>query len=120
LDADILLVDDMPDLRRAIARMLRLVGHRVVEAASAGEGFALMRADPLPDVAITDVMMPEMDGIEMLQAMRADPRMARVPVIMFSAVNDSRRIAAALAEGRGRIGSRAMLIRRRCSPRSPA
>jgi CheY-like chemotaxis protein len=92
-------VDDARDLRHFVARLFAHAGHRVVEADCAADALRLLAAGPLPDLVITDVMMPGMDGIEMLRAMRRDPRTAGVPVIVFSALDDARRIAAALADG---------------------
>src|SRR4051794_5844760 len=110
----ILIVDDARDLRRLLARAFAMHGYRVCEAASAAEGLALLNggretttaagaadgtADGgLPDLVVLDFMMPEMNGVEMLRLMRASPRTARVPVIMWSAWQTPEHIAAALAE----------------------
>ena len=95
----IFVVDDSHDLRRFVARLLTLGGHHVVQATSAPDALALLNVDPLPELVITDLMMPVMDGIEMLRAMRGNARTARIPVVIFSAWDDPQRIAAALAEG---------------------
>lgn len=55
--------------------------------------------DTLPDLIVLDVMMPEMDGIEVLRRLRKNPRTAGVPVVMFTAVDDQQARARAIDEG---------------------
>ncbi|MGY1638234.1 SpoIIE family protein phosphatase [Geodermatophilus sp. SYSU D00742] len=79
----VLVADDNADMRAYVVRLLapryavRAVadGRRALEAAL---------ADP-PDLVVSDVMMPEMDGVELLAALRADARTARIPVVLLSA-----------------------------------
>jgi signal transduction histidine kinase/FixJ family two-component response regulator len=81
--ARILLADDNADLRDYLRRLL---GERyAVEAV--GDGAAALRAarSRLPDLVLADVMMPELDGFEMLRELRADPRTRAIPVILLSA-----------------------------------
>src|SRR5215207_2335951 len=68
----------------------------VVEKTSMGRIWVV---DDQPDLMILDVMMPGLDGFAVLQAVRGDPRTAKLPVIMFSAVSDPSRIAHAMARG---------------------
>ena len=63
--AHILLVDDMPAIRRAIARLLSSAGHRITEAGNGGEGIAALAVDRF-DLVITDILMPGTDGIEVI------------------------------------------------------
>jgi DNA-binding response OmpR family regulator len=96
----LLIVDDTPALRHYLARLMRLSGYDVAEASSAAEGLSLLAEGlPLPDLVILDVMMPGRDGLAMLREMRRAAHTARVPVIMWTALDDARRIAAALADG---------------------
>lgn len=95
--AAVLVVDDQPDLCTVLVRLLRLCGY---DAASAEDGEAALdfvRATP-PALVILDVMMPGMNGFDVLAALRADPRTTGLPVVMYSALNDpaSRRQAMAL------------------------
>ena len=86
--AHILVVDDHPDLGTVVARMLRHGGH---EAACVLDGEAALdhvRATPT-SLVILDVMMPGLDGFDVLAEMRADPRTRAVPVVMYSARSDA-------------------------------
>lgn len=81
--ARILLVDDNVDLRRYIAHLLG--GHYDLATAADGrEALERLETESF-DLVLTDVMMPQMDGAELLAAMRADPLLAATPVIMLSA-----------------------------------
>jgi signal transduction histidine kinase/DNA-binding response OmpR family regulator/ligand-binding sensor domain-containing protein len=79
----VLVVDDHPDLRRWIARHLA-PRYRVLEAADGLEALAVVRRE-LPDLVVTDVMMPGMDGHDLVRALRADPDAGLVPIVMLSA-----------------------------------
>ena len=79
----VLVADDNADMRQYIVRLLG--PHFRTEAVADGEAaLAAVRAR-LPDLILTDVMMPRLDGFGLLQALRADPRTNAVPVIMLSA-----------------------------------
>ena len=81
----VLYVDDEPDIREIAELALGLEpGMTVRTAASGPEALALL-ADWVPDVALLDVMMPQMDGPSLLKAMREDARLADVPVIFVTA-----------------------------------
>ena len=91
-------VDDQPDVSRAMVALLRQAGHRGTAFLS-GEAALEQLASDIPDLMILDVMMPALDGMAVLRAVREDPRTAKLPVIMFSAVGDPARIEQALARG---------------------
>ena len=79
----VLVVDDNPDVRAYVARLL--TQEYVVETAVDGvDGLERATADP-PDLVLTDVMMPRLDGFGLLAALREDPRTVSVPVVMLSA-----------------------------------
>ncbi|HSU83774.1 MAG TPA: ATP-binding protein, partial [Thermoanaerobaculia bacterium] len=81
--ARILLADDNADMRDYVTRLLR--GRWTVETAADGAA-ALERArETLPDLILSDVMMPGLDGYQLLQALRADERTRGIPVIFLSA-----------------------------------
>src|SRR5215218_258990 len=67
----VLVVDDDPDLRALVSIRLQKEGHRVVGADSAAEALAFVAQRGAPDVAVLDVTMPGMTGLELLPAMRA-------------------------------------------------
>ena len=91
-------VDDQPDVSRAMVALLRQAGHRGTAFLSGEAALAQLDAD-LPDLMIVDVMMPGLDGFAVLRAVRENPRTAKLPVIMFSAVADPSRIAHAMTSG---------------------
>jgi PAS domain S-box-containing protein len=79
----ILLVDDNADMRQYVARLLR--AHWTVDTVADGEdALEHARARP-PDLVLSDVMMPRLDGFGLLRALRADARTATIPVILISA-----------------------------------
>lgn len=82
--AIILVVDDRPTNREFLVTLLSYQGHRLLEAAVAVEGLALIRAER-PDLVITDILMPEVDGFEFVRQIRADPLIANTRVIFYSA-----------------------------------
>ena len=79
----VLLADDNADMRRYIVRLLGQL-YRTEAVADGEAALAAVRAR-LPDLILTDVMMPRLDGFGLLQALRAEPRTSGVPVIMLSA-----------------------------------
>jgi CheY-like chemotaxis protein len=84
----ILIVDDNIDAARPLARLLRHVGHSGVVLGSGEAALCYLRDEDIPDLMLLDVMMPGMDGMEVLRLVRGDPRTAGLPVVLFSAVSD--------------------------------
>lgn len=81
----ILIVDDEVDIAEALEELLEIAGYAAVAAFNGEEG--LRKVDEVqPDVILTDVMMPVLTGLEMLEQLRQQPRHAHVPVILMSAV----------------------------------
>jgi DNA-binding response OmpR family regulator len=80
----ILAVDDEPDLANLLAQLLSVHGHRVTTANDGASARALLLSSDY-DLVVTDLMMPIMDGMELIQSMRADRRLAGIPVIVASA-----------------------------------
>lgn len=70
-EPDILIIDDDPAIRRTLRRILERAGHRVVDAADGSAGLRLVRKHG-PMLVITDVLMPEVDGIETIQTLRTE------------------------------------------------
>jgi len=82
----ILIVDDDPDFREFVRIVLERHGYRVLEAPNAPSGLALMR-DELPSLVLLDAMMSyELAGIGTIRAVRSDPQLAYIPLILISAV----------------------------------
>jgi CheY-like chemotaxis protein/anti-sigma regulatory factor (Ser/Thr protein kinase) len=83
----VLVIDDDPEARDIVERFLRKDGFEVVTAGNGEEGLRL--AHKLHPEAITlDVMMPDMDGWSVLRALKADPVLGKIPVIMLTMVDD--------------------------------
>ncbi len=82
--SDVLVVDDSADIRLLARILLRLSGHLVREAGSAEEALALIVAEP-PDVVLLDLQLPGMDGWGLLAELRAQGRLERTRVVLFSA-----------------------------------
>jgi signal transduction histidine kinase/DNA-binding response OmpR family regulator/serine phosphatase RsbU (regulator of sigma subunit) len=81
--ARILVADDNADMRRYVADLLT-GDHDVLAAPDGAAALELARRDP-PDLILTDVMMPNLDGFGLLRALRADPATMTIPVVMLSA-----------------------------------
>lgn len=80
----LLLVDDEPGLREAVQAYLEDSGYLVQTASNATEGWTMLQTLS-PDLIITDVMMPQVDGYQFLQQLRDDPRFQRLPVVFLTA-----------------------------------
>lgn len=80
----VLLVEDAPFLRYAFGRLLRLHGFDVMEANDGREALACVSTFR-PQLIVTDLIMPVMDGVELIERLRADPETADVPVVAITA-----------------------------------
>ncbi len=81
----ILVVDDRPSNRQMLLSLLGFGGHRLLQAGDGAHALQLVRAER-PDLIITDILMPTMDGYEFVQQLRADPALAATRVIFYSAI----------------------------------
>jgi diguanylate cyclase (GGDEF)-like protein/PAS domain S-box-containing protein len=82
--ATILIVDDHVLNREFLMTLLGYGGHRLIEAANGVEGLKMVRAEH-PDLVISDILMPNMDGYEFVTRLHSDPETAHVPVIFYTA-----------------------------------
>jgi DNA-binding response OmpR family regulator len=80
----VLVADDDPDIRDLVVFKLEQAGHRVI---AVGDGSAALRSvrEHMPDIAVLDIMMPGMSGIDVCRQLRADPVTAEIPVIFLTA-----------------------------------
>ena len=80
LDREILVVDDEKDLRTMIRSIFESAGYTQITTAASGQEALTVMAKKIPGIIILDVMMPDMDGFELLQEIRA---VSKVPVLML-------------------------------------
>src|SRR4051794_37331626 len=94
----ILFVDDEEQIRRLLSTFLTRRGYEVTTAVDGMEALQLLK-DYTPDMVITDVNMPNTDGVELTRRLRADERFANLPIVMLSAKVQTDEILAGYAEG---------------------
>lgn len=80
----VLIADDDADIRELVRFKLQQVGHEVVATADGDAALEAARTDSF-DLALLDVMMPRRTGLEVVEALRADPATASLPVILLTA-----------------------------------
>ena len=97
----VLIVDDNLEGCRPLARLLTREGHEVRCAASGPEALTLLKDQDGFNLILLDIMMPEMDGIQVLRALRSDenPVLREIPVLMYTALSDSDTLNRATAAG---------------------
>ena len=94
----ILVVDDLEINRNLLVRRVQRLGHQTGEAANGRDALARLREQDW-DLVLLDITMPEMDGYQTLQQIRADPRSAQLPVVMVSAIDESESVVRCLELG---------------------
>jgi two-component system alkaline phosphatase synthesis response regulator PhoP/two-component system response regulator VicR len=94
----VLAVDDENNIRRLIEVNLLRAGYRVTSAADGEEALQKIREDR-PDLIVSDVMMPKVDGFELLRRLKADPETMDIPVLMLTAKAQDRDIFAGWSGG---------------------
>lgn len=83
MNKTILIADDSKLMRMALGRLLEMEGYRVIEAVHGAAALEILGFYDV-DLVVTDLNMPGLDGLGLVRAMRSDPRLAGVPVIMAS------------------------------------
>jgi CheY-like chemotaxis protein len=78
-----LVVDDSMLIRHTVCRFLEQRGFSVASAANGVEAMQIL-SNVLPDLIVTDLMMPKMTGSELITAVKANPRMSRIPVVVLA------------------------------------
>ena len=96
--ADVLVVEDNESNRELLRRRLTPHGFKVVTATNGRDALNQLRAASF-DIVLLDVMMPEMNGHQVLQAMKADPSLKHIPVIFLTANDSTEEVVAGLREG---------------------
>jgi two-component system phosphate regulon response regulator PhoB len=87
MDDTVLLVEDEPDVVDLLRFHLRRAGFKVLVAGTGPEGLESTRQN-LPDAVILDIMLPGLSGLEVCRALKADPALAAIPVLMLTAKGD--------------------------------
>ncbi|MEO0705295.1 MAG: response regulator [Cyanobacteria bacterium J06649_5] len=88
-ETTILVIDDNESVRDLTSRSLMQAGYRVLTATNGVAGLRLALAE-IPDAILLDVMLPEMDGWSVLRALKVDPDLAHIPVIMMTITDDKK------------------------------
>lgn len=94
----VLVVDDMPDNLTVLGELLQ-ADYRVRAANSGVAALRLAASEPQPDLILLDVMMPGMDGLEVLRQLQANPALKHIPVLFVTAMDDTADEAHGLALG---------------------
>lgn len=94
----VLVVDDEPTARMALAARLKRLGYRVIEAGDGKAGLEVLRRER-PDLTILDWMMPEMDGPSFCEQVRQDPELLSTQILMMTSHDQPEQIAEGLARG---------------------
>lgn len=93
----VLIVDDDDGFRETLSDLLALEGYEVELAANGQEGLALLSTSPHPNAVLIDLMMPVMDGWELIRAIKKDPELARIPAAVVSAARNPQNVPSSVA-----------------------
>lgn len=93
--AQVLVVDDEPQIRESLRLLLEDAGHDVTLASGGEAGLAALRGQNAPHVVLLDLLMPEMDGLEVLQHVIAEPELGKHGYVLMTA--ESQRLIATAA-----------------------
>ena len=96
--ANVLIVDDDEDGCRPLGRLLEVVGHKAFFVHDGRAALALLD-QVRPDMILLDVMMPGLNGLDVLKTIRSHPQHKDLPVVVYSALNDKQTVDRALASG---------------------
>lgn len=80
----VMLLEDNSDMSELIADALAMEGHAVDSGRTGAEGIEVLTRNPPPDVIVTDLVMPIMDGVAFVTWLRAHPRLHKIPCVMIS------------------------------------
>jgi two-component system chemotaxis response regulator CheY len=94
-----LVVDDSRTARAIIRQMLREIGLDVIEAAHGLEALEQLRRDPDVELALVDWNMPQMNGLELIQAIRAEPSLRGLRILMVTSETEAVQVSRALSAG---------------------
>lgn len=98
-DSKILVADDDRIVRRIVVAKLSGLGYEVTEAQDGQEALRLLEEGYLPDLVITDSLMPRKNGLELVRGIRSSPDLAALPVIMLTSRQNERDVIEGLETG---------------------
>lgn len=85
----VLVVEDDPDIREVTIQLLEDLGYQTRAAENGQQALGMLRTmEPLPCLILLDLMMPIMNGWQVLEALKEEPKLAHIPVVVMSAVAD--------------------------------
>jgi CheY-like chemotaxis protein len=85
----ILVIDDQPEYIIVLERMLKQLGYAVTSARGGDEGFRLAK-QTIPDVIVCDLLMPDVDGMQLLEAVQKDTKLQHIPFIFLTAMHHAK------------------------------
>ena len=94
----ILIVDDEADIRELVRLNLAREGYEILDCESGEQALSLSRSKD-PDLIVLDLMLPGIDGMQVCQRLKADPKTARIPVVMLTAKGEEADVVAGLEVG---------------------
>lgn len=94
----ILLIEDNHDIRENTCEMLELAGYHIISAPNGQEGLALAKSKS-PDLILSDIMMPLMNGHEVFEALKKDETTKKIPFIFISSSVDKKFVQSCLDSG---------------------
>ena len=95
----ILVADDDPVVRHLVSTVIRQEGYTVVAVSDGREAYRLLQRDSDFTAAIFDMMMPHLEGLDIIRYMRTENRLRRIPVMMITSERSLKLMAASLAAG---------------------
>lgn len=98
----VLIVDDDPDLQKLVSLLLQRAHMEPISASGPHAATHILQTQPLPDIMLLDLMMPEMSGVDFLKIVRSHSEYDALPVIILSALADPLQIREGLSSGADR------------------
>lgn len=98
----ILVVDDDPELQNLVETLLDRAGYEYVPAFNVATAVQILRAKPMPDLVLLDLLLPDISGLELLRQMRSKEVFDGLPIIILSAMADPKEIRQGLDMGADR------------------
>lgn len=85
----ILIAEDDPSIMHLLSAQLEMEGYEIVQAIDGAVAWEALQGEDLPDLVLLDILMPNMSGYEVCRRIRATPRLAALPVLILTALQDS-------------------------------